>query len=284
MSAATDILVELFHRGVKVRADGPTITLKPRALVDDDLLARVKAHKSEIVAVLSGRPDFCAPTCYEIEPDKSIHRPWDGCKTCLTPAVVTAGPPAAAEQTASLRNTLAIVSAKSNEWYTPEKYVEAAREVLGSFDLDPASCLVANTVVKAQKFYTLKDDGLTKEWYGRIWLNPPYGDAGPKFVAKLLQAYKDGNVTEAIVLVNSHCTDAKWFQPLFDYPMCFTDHRPKFWTKDGEGSSPTHGSAFVYLGKNDGLFLAVFKIFGVVVLKHEGLGMSGSAPGVNVTP
>lgn len=85
MSAATDILVELFHRGVKVRADGPTITLKPRALVDDDLLARVRAHKPEIVAVLSGRPDFCAPTCHEIEPGCWIHHPWNGCKTCITP-------------------------------------------------------------------------------------------------------------------------------------------------------------------------------------------------------
>jgi hypothetical protein len=270
MSAATPILEELARLGVAARADGETIKLKPRALINDDLLARVKARKPEILTVISARPTTCAPTCYVVEPDKSIHRPWDGCKTCITPAVVMPDPPAAAEQTASARNTLAIVSAKSNEWYTPEKYIEAAREVLGSFDLDPASCLVANTVVKAQKFYTLKDDGLTKEWFGRVWLNPPYGDAGPKFVAKLLQAYKDGHVTEAIVLVNSHCTDAKWFRPLFDYVVCFTDHRPKFWTKDGEGGSPTHGSAIVYLGKNDGLFLAVFNQFGAVVSKHKG--------------
>jgi TubC N-terminal docking domain len=85
MSAATDLLEELSRRGVAAQADGETIRLKPRTLVDDDLLARVRAHKPEIVAVLSGRTDFCALTCYEIEPGCRIHHPWDGCKTCITP-------------------------------------------------------------------------------------------------------------------------------------------------------------------------------------------------------
>ena len=68
-----------------------------------------------------------------------------------------------------------IVASGENEWYTPEKYVEAARKVLGKIDLDPASSKPANKIIKATKFYTLADDGLKQPWNGRLWLNPPYG-------------------------------------------------------------------------------------------------------------
>ena len=63
------------------------------------------------------------------------------------------------------------------EWYTPQDYVEAARFVLGAIDLDPASAPRAQEWIKAKTFFTEQDDGLTKEWRGRIWLNPPYTKA-----------------------------------------------------------------------------------------------------------
>lgn len=81
MSAVAEILAELFHRGVVVRADGETLRLKPRVALEDGLLARVQANKRDILAALSGRPATCALSCYEIEPVRWIHRPWDSCKT-----------------------------------------------------------------------------------------------------------------------------------------------------------------------------------------------------------
>ena len=49
-------------------------------------------------------------------------------------------------------------SSKSNEWYTPSRYIEAVRETLGFIDLDPASCLEANNLIKAKRFFSLEND------------------------------------------------------------------------------------------------------------------------------
>src|ERR1700688_1084370 len=80
MSVVADIMAELSNRGVMVRADGEILRLKPKAALDDGLLARVQANKRDILAALSGRLATCSLSCYEIEPGKWIHHPWNGCK------------------------------------------------------------------------------------------------------------------------------------------------------------------------------------------------------------
>jgi len=44
------------------------------------------------------------------------------------------------------------------EWYTPLDYINAVREVMGDIDLDPASCIEANTIVKAKKYFTKEEN------------------------------------------------------------------------------------------------------------------------------
>ena len=65
-----------------------------------------------------------------------------------------------------------------NDWRTPRKYLDAARAVMGEIDLDPASSAEANETVRAIQFYTENENGLGQPWKGRVWLNPPFGDAG----------------------------------------------------------------------------------------------------------
>ena len=73
-------------------------------------------------------------------------------------------------------------------------------------------------------------------------------------------------IHEAIALLNGHSTDTNWFQPLWDYTLCFTDHRIKFVPHDEtKKTSSTHGSVFVYLGKNELRFAEVFRQFGRIV-------------------
>ena len=91
---------------------------------------------------------------------------------------------------------------KSVEWYTPRWVFDA----LGlTFDLDPASPYDMETAVPAAKKYTVFDDGLSNEWSGRVWLNPPYGQETPRWIRRMI-SHGDG-----IALVFSR-TDAGWCQ------------------------------------------------------------------------
>ena len=161
-------------------------------------------------------------------------------------------------------SVLALKSSRSVEWYTPVAYVEAAREVLGAIDLDPASCSEANEVVDARRYFDVADDGLARDWRGRVFLNPPYNRAG-EFVAKLLDEHQAGRVEAAVVLLNSYGVDAAWFRPLWAHLLCFTDHRIAFWSPVGQSGGPMNGNVFVYLGPERARFARVFSRFGEVV-------------------
>jgi hypothetical protein len=160
-----------------------------------------------------------------------------------------------------------LVASDENEWYTPPEYIAAALRVLGGIDLDPASSAEANRTVGATVFLTEADQPFVRRWSGRVWLNPPYGGLAGSFVNRLVDEYYTGEVAAAIVLVNAHCTDTEWFQPLFNETLCFTDHRIDFVAPAGreKAGSSTHGSVFAYLGDNTDAFQREFAPFGAVV-------------------
>lgn len=159
-------------------------------------------------------------------------------------------------------------SSASVEWYTPAKYIEAARAVLGGIDFDPASCAEANAVVRAPSYGVagLGLGGLSLEWHGRVWLNPPYGKDIRKWIDKLISEFLAGRTTAAIILLNA-VLDRGWFRPLDDAAaFCFTDHRIKFLAPNGsKPTSPVSGNVFVYLGDDVEAFARHFRPFGLVL-------------------
>ena len=153
-----------------------------------------------------------------------------------------------------------------HEWYTPAVYIEAARAVLGTIDLDPASSIAANSVVQAKRFFTKADNGLTQEWHGNVWLNPPYSrDLIGRFVDKLLLEIRAGRTQQAILLVHAY-TDTGWFRraTAVSAALCLTK-RIRFWSPDGRSNrSPTQGQALLYYGDNADGFRKAFAGFGIV--------------------
>ena len=158
------------------------------------------------------------------------------------------------------------VSANSgnNEWYTPSEYIEAARDVMGEIDLDPASCDTAQRRVNAGTYYTADDDGLSHPWSGRVWMNPPYAKGlVDEFAEKLSSHVKEGDVQQAVVLVNN-ATDTRWFAKLVSQAsaICFPTGRVKFHRPDGSTGAPLQGQAIVYFGDSVSAFINAFSQFG----------------------
>ena len=146
----------------------------------------------------------------------------------------------------------------NNEWYTPAEYIELARKVMGGINLDPASSDKAQEVVQAEKYYTVKNDGLFQEWFGNLWLNPPYSsELITKFTEKFISEFE--NIEQAIILVNN-ATETEWFSKLASKAdaVCFPKGRVKFYAPSGEIGAPLQGQALLYYGNRVDKFIREF--------------------------
>lgn len=144
---------------------------------------------------------------------------------------------------------------ESNEAYTPREVVEAARATLGTIDLDPASCPLANTVVKALMFYSLTNgpSGLDSTWRGNVFCNPPGGKGeGNESLTKLwwkhgVEEWLAGR-TEAMIWIAFKLDfdqttqvrrkgEPRGLLPL-DFPRCIPSRRLAYLTPTLPGPTP----------------------------------------------
>lgn len=145
-----------------------------------------------------------------------------------------------------------------DEWITPLNLVKAVGGETG-FDLDPCSP-INRPYDTARKHFTILDDGLSKEWYGRVWLNPPYGDECKMWLKKLSE---HGN---GIALVFGR-TETQYF---FNYvwynasAILFVKRRIKFLHVDGTvGKNGSNApSVFIAYGKENAEILKNSEIEG----------------------
>lgn len=146
----------------------------------------------------------------------------------------------------------------SDEWYTPKEIIDA----LGTFDLDP--CSPVNPLWQtADIMYNKNDNGLSKEWFGRVWLNPPYSRPLIEQFVKRLAEHGNG-----IALLFNRC-DSKMFQDIIfekATAMKFLRNRIRFFRPDGtRGDSPGCGSILIAFGKENAKVLKSCTIAGKYV-------------------
>lgn len=158
----------------------------------------------------------------------------------------------------------------NNEWYSPPQYVELARQVMGSIDCDPASNSVAQQVVKAGVYYSVDNSGLDKQWFGNVWMNPPYSSKLiTAFIDCLLSNVFAGNTKQFCVLVNN-ATETKWFQKLALHAdaVLFISKRVKFLDSElNPKNTPLQGQVILYYGDNINQFIIEGSKIGVVFQK-----------------
>lgn len=138
---------------------------------------------------------------------------------------------------------------ESDEWYTPP-YIFGALKI--QFDLDPCSP-GAGHWVPARDIFTKADDGLKRDWYGVVFMNPPFGGRNGQ-VPWLKKFVEHGN---GVAIVNA-LTSAGWFHDWATEceTMVFPRGKTKFIRPDGsQGRSP--GNGIVLLGMGDAANVAL---------------------------
>jgi site-specific DNA-methyltransferase (adenine-specific) len=96
-----------------------------------------------------------------------------------------------------------LFTSKTPEWETPQKFFDELNKEF-HFTLDVCA---TKQNAKCKKYYSEKDDGLKKGWYGNVWCNPPYGREIGKWVEKaFLETHKG-----IIVMLLPARTDTKYF-------------------------------------------------------------------------
>lgn len=167
------------------------------------------------------------------------------------------------------------VNTLSQEWGTPQKYIDAVKDFFGGdIDLDP--CSNEFSIVKAIKEYRLPThDGLRESWnFRRVYVNPPYGsdkERGTRikdWLYRCAEAHKSFG-SEVLALVPVATNTGHWKHYVFGRATGVSflyDTRLRFLV-DGkdEGKGAPMSCAMIYWGKNYDRFMEVFIQYGAVV-------------------
>ena len=145
---------------------------------------------------------------------------------------------------------------RTDEWYTPKWVFEA---MPFRFDLDPADAK-GGTHSPAKHRFTIDDDGLSQDWFGFVWLNPPFGRRN-EVRPWLERMVKHDN---GIALLPNR-TACEWWQYAASNASLLLFHAGKIrFERAGEAMpSPGFGNVFMSFGELGRFYLDRSKLQGL---------------------
>ena len=84
--------------------------------------------------------------------------------------------------------TSGMMSSLTDDWPTPRYVFDRLNEEF-HFDLDVCADDLNH---KCERYYTKETDGLSQEWNGMCWMNPPYGRTIGQWVKKAYESARGG--------------------------------------------------------------------------------------------
>lgn len=139
--------------------------------------------------------------------------------------------------------------AKSDELYTPPWLTDAIRDAFGVIDLDPCASLDPRWRF-AEHNFDKNADGLTRDWGGIVFMNPPYSNPlQGQFVEQASRSRKQCDVI--VALIQAKVGNKYWFNHIWQHEgteVFFIEGRIKFMLPDGTISKQggNFNSALVY--------------------------------------
>lgn len=103
-----------------------------------------------------------------------------------------------------MNNMNALMSSATDIWETPQWLFDMLN-VTYKFDTDV--CALPENA-KCKSFYTPDQDGLSQDWAGTCWMNPPYGRNIGKWIKKACESSKQG---ATVVCLLPARTDTAWW-------------------------------------------------------------------------
>jgi phage N-6-adenine-methyltransferase len=127
----------------------------------------------------------------------------------------------------------------TEDWATPDDFFDEINKEF-VFTLDACA---SEWNKKVDNYFNKEQNALEQTWTGVVWMNPPYGRAIGKWMAKALESAKNGATVVCLVPAR---TDTAWWH---DYSMQgeirFLRGRLKFVGIDGPKDAAPFPSAIV---------------------------------------